>query len=49
MGAINGTLTFMVGCENKSIYDRVEPLLMQMGKTIFHCGNVGSGEVAKVI
>ena len=49
MGAINATLTFMVGCPDMSIYEKVEPLLKQLGKTIFHCGDVGNGQVAKVI
>ena len=49
MGAINATLTFMVGCPDISIYEKVEPLLKQLGKKIFHCGDVGNGQVAKVI
>jgi len=46
-GAANATLTFMVGGE-KSDFDRAEPILKLMGKTVVHCGGSGNGQVAKV-
>jgi 3-hydroxyisobutyrate dehydrogenase len=46
-GAINGTLTFMVGCE-KEHFEIAKMFLEGMGKNIFHCGGPGTGEIAKV-
>ena len=46
-GAQAGTLTFMVGGEEVD-FERVKPMLMQMGKNIVHCGGSGNGQVAKV-
>ena len=46
-GAVNATLTFMVGCEEAQ-FERIKALLSAMGKNIFHCGGYGSGEIAKV-
>lgn len=36
-GAAAGTLTFMVGAENHTIFDKVKPILEAMGKSIFNC------------
>lgn len=46
-GAQAGTLTFMVGGEAHD-FQRIEPILAQMGKNIVHCGGSGNGQVAKV-
>ena len=46
-GAIAGTLTFMVGCEKEN-FEQAKIVLMGMGKTVFHCGGPGTGEVAKI-
>ena len=46
-GAIAGTLTFMVGGTTAS-YDHVKPVLLSMGKNIVHCGDTGTGQVAKI-
>jgi len=46
-GAKNGTLTFMVGCEEKD-YENIKELISSMGKNFFYCGGYGSGEVAKL-
>lgn len=46
-GAINGTLTFMVGCD-KEHFDNVKTVLLGMGKNVFHCGGPGTGEIAKI-
>jgi len=47
MGAKNATLTFMVGGP-KHTFDRTKPLLECMGKNIFHCGDYGTGSIAKI-
>ncbi len=46
-GAAAGTLTFMVGA-SEALFARIQPVLQHMGKRIVHCGDVGSGQVAKV-
>jgi 3-hydroxyisobutyrate dehydrogenase len=46
-GAESGTLTFMVGAEH-SLFERIRPILAQMGKNIVHCGDSGTGQVAKI-
>ena len=45
--ATGGTLTFMVGGEAES-FDRARPALEAMGKNIFHAGDAGNGQVAKI-
>ena len=47
-GARKGTLAIMVGGA-KELYDRFEPLFDTMGANIFHVGEVGSGNVAKLV
>jgi len=49
-GAVNGTLTIMVGGEQE-VFEKARPVLENMGKqeNIFHVGAVGSGEVVKII
>lgn len=47
MGAQNATLAFMAG-GSKEDYDRSLPLLQAMGAKQFHCGDIGSGQVAKL-
>ena len=46
-GAEAGTLTFMVGGE-EGLFNRMKPLLQEMGKNIVYCGGAGNGQVAKV-
>jgi 3-hydroxyisobutyrate dehydrogenase len=46
-GAEAGTLTFMVGGSD-AVFARAVPLLSQMGKNIVHCGDIGTGGVAKL-
>ncbi len=46
MGAEAGTLAFMVGGP-KDAFDRAQPVLQAMGKTIVHCGGPGNGQVVK--
>lgn len=47
VGAAAGTLTFMLGAP-ASIVPRVEPILLRMGKAVFHCGKQGTGLSAKL-
>jgi 2-hydroxy-3-oxopropionate reductase len=46
VGAINGTLSIMVGGEATD-FDRAMPLFQAMGKTIVHVGASGAGQVTK--
>ncbi|PAA08705.1 3-hydroxyisobutyrate dehydrogenase [Pseudomonas fragi] len=46
-GAQAGTLTFMVGA-SQALFDTLHPVLEQMGRNIVHCGDVGTGQVAKI-
>lgn len=46
-GAAAGTLTFIVGGEADAL-ERARPVLQAMGKNIFHMGDAGAGQVAKL-
>jgi 3-hydroxyisobutyrate dehydrogenase len=46
-GALAGTLTFMVGGQADAL-ERARPFLEAMGKNIFHAGDAGAGQVAKI-
>jgi 3-hydroxyisobutyrate dehydrogenase-like beta-hydroxyacid dehydrogenase len=46
-GAINGTLTFMVGGDEK-VFERVRPWMEVMGKKLYFCGGPGMGLHAKL-
>ncbi|MDN4501351.1 3-hydroxyisobutyrate dehydrogenase [Alteromonadaceae bacterium BrNp21-10] len=46
-GAAAGTLTFIVGGD-KAHFDMAKPILEHMGKNIFHAGDLGAGQVAKI-
>jgi 3-hydroxyisobutyrate dehydrogenase len=46
-GAVNATLTFMVGGEEGAVA-RARPILEQLGATIVHTGPSGSGQAAKI-
>ena len=46
-GAAAGTLTFMCGGSTDA-YGRAKPLLDIMGKNVFHAGDAGNGQVAKI-
>jgi 3-hydroxyisobutyrate dehydrogenase len=48
VGARNATLAIMVGGE-RSAFERVEPILRVMGKTITHCGPSGAGQLTKLV
>jgi 3-hydroxyisobutyrate dehydrogenase len=46
-GAVNATLTFMVGGEANAVA-RARPILEKLGATIVHTGPSGSGQAAKI-
>lgn len=46
-GAAAGTLTFIAGGK-KAVFERAQPVLKAMGKNIFHAGDHGAGQVAKI-
>ena len=46
-GAIAGTLTFMVGGAVADL-ERARPVLEKMGANIFHAGEAGAGQTAKI-
>lgn len=43
-----GTLVFMVGGDKKDIEELLEPYLLCMGTSVYACGPIGSGCVAKL-
>ena len=45
-GAVSGTLSIMVGGE-KADFEEARPIFEAMGKTIVHCGDIGSGQIVK--
>ncbi len=47
VGAVNGTLTFMIGGD-ESAFKKMKPLFEVMGKKAVYCGDSGSGQVAKM-
>lgn len=47
-GAINGTLSIMVGGETE-IFERCKPILQAMGKNIIHVGSSGMGQTVKLV
>lgn len=46
--AIDGTLAIMVGAD-PVLFDKIEPILKTMGNDILHCGEVGAGQVVKIM
>lgn len=46
-GAKAGTLTFMAGGA-EAAFAKAQPLLKAMGKNVFHCGDAGAGQAAKI-
>jgi 3-hydroxyisobutyrate dehydrogenase/2-hydroxy-3-oxopropionate reductase len=46
-GAINGTLTFMVGGDQK-VFESLRPIIEVMGKKLYYCGGPGMGLNAKL-
>ncbi|MDT7970746.1 MAG: NAD(P)-dependent oxidoreductase [Vulcanisaeta sp.] len=48
VGARQGTLTIMVGGK-REVFERVRPVLEAMGKTIIYAGDVGNGQMLKLL
>lgn len=48
VGAKNATLSIMAGGD-AAAFERVRPLLAQMGKTITYCGPGGAGQLTKLV
>jgi len=46
--AAAGTLTFMVGAEEWSTFLKAKEILTDMGKIVYHCGAVGTGQSVKI-
>lgn len=46
-GAAAGTLSFMCGAADPEVFEKVKPLLLDMGKNVFLAGGPGAGQVAK--
>lgn len=46
--AIDGTLSIMVGAPD-DLFAQIQPLLAYMGSDVTHCGDVGCGQVVKLI
>jgi 2-hydroxy-3-oxopropionate reductase len=47
IGARDATLTIMVGA-SQAVFDRIQPILALMGKSVTRIGDVGAGQVCKV-
>jgi 3-hydroxyisobutyrate dehydrogenase len=47
-GAVNGTLSIMVGGEADQ-FERAQPVLQAMGRTITHVGPTGAGQTVKLV
>ena len=46
--AIQGDLSIMVGC-TPSLFERLLPILKHMGTEVTRCGEVGSGQIVKIL
>lgn len=46
--AVDGTLSIMVGA-SEALFARIAPLLRYMGSDVTHCGEVGCGQVVKLV
>ena len=46
--AVDGTLCIMVG-GTKPVFERLQPVLATMGTEVVHCGDVGAGQVVKIM
>lgn len=46
--AAAGTLTFMVGADKDEHFAAAQKILAHMGKSITHCGQVGTGQAVKI-
>ena len=46
--ALDGTLSVMVGGP-RELYDRIEPVIRCFATDVTHCGDVGAGQVTKIL
>ncbi|MGY0554413.1 NAD(P)-dependent oxidoreductase [Vreelandella sp. 2A-K22] len=46
--AVDGNLCVMVGC-SETIYGNIQELLQNIASDIIHCGDVGAGQLAKIL
>jgi 3-hydroxyisobutyrate dehydrogenase-like beta-hydroxyacid dehydrogenase len=46
--AVDGTLSIMVG-GSPEVFARIRPILETMGNEITHCGDIGAGQVVKIM
>ncbi|KWR76494.1 3-hydroxyisobutyrate dehydrogenase [Cupriavidus sp. IDO] len=46
-GAQAGTLTFIVGAA-PALFEQIKPVLAGMGRNLVHCGDTGTGQIAKI-
>jgi 3-hydroxyisobutyrate dehydrogenase-like beta-hydroxyacid dehydrogenase len=46
--ARDGTLAIMVGSK-REVYEKIFPILEFMGNNIMHCGDVGTGQITKIL
>lgn len=49
MGAQAGTLNFLVGAASQEAFENARVVLFPMGRNVFHCGEPGTGEIAKIV
>ncbi len=47
VGAQAGTLTFMIGAD-EALFETLKPIFAGMGKNMVHCGETGTGQIAKI-
>nr|CAG8433385.1 1451_t:CDS:2 [Entrophospora candida] len=48
VGAEAATLTFMVGASTSKDFEKAKSYLSFMGKNVVHCGDIGTGQIAKM-
>ncbi|GBB89924.1 hypothetical protein RclHR1_16790002 [Rhizophagus clarus] len=48
VGAEAATLTFMIGASNLEDFNRAKTYLSHMGNNIVYCGELGTGQIAKI-
>lgn len=49
VGAENGTLTVMCGCDDVAVYERVEPIIAAYARMCKRLGDAGAGQLAKMV
>lgn len=49
VGAENGALTVMCGCDDVAVYERVEPIIAAYARMCKRLGDAGAGQLAKMV